>query len=207
MIAPAVQSKQASSTTWQRDFESMMPAIHRRARIAFRHLQGDARDEAVQEAVCHACMSYARLVEQGRAHAVSPSTLAHYAVARVREGRHVGSPINVRDVCSRYCQQKTCVKVRPLDRWDDGSAEWKEMLVEDKTATPADLAASRIDVPAFLASLGKRNRRIAERLATGESTAAVARLFGLTPGRVSQLRQQMSEEWRRFHGDPAPAPS
>lgn len=44
-----------------------MLAIQRRARIAFRRLNSGARDEAVQELICHACMSYARIVEQGRA--------------------------------------------------------------------------------------------------------------------------------------------
>ncbi len=169
----------------------MLPHIERHARIAFRHLRGDTRDEAVQEAVCNACQAYARLAEQGRSNAATWSSLAKYAVAQVRGGRCVGSPLNVRDVCSTYCQGRKGVRVGPLCRWDHQEGAWQEILVEDKSVTPADLAASRIDVPAFFASLSRRNRRIAEKLAMGEPTKQVANMFKISAGRVSQLRQEL----------------
>jgi hypothetical protein len=63
------------------------------------------------------------------------------------------------------------------------------------------LAASRIDYPAFLATLSRRDRRIAEMLATGEATTRVAELFGLSLGRVSQLRRELKAAWEAFHGE------
>ncbi len=71
------------------------------------------------------------------------------------------------------------------------------ILVEDKRATPADLAASRIDFPAWLKTLSQRDRRIALKLSQGESTSRVARQFRLSVGRVSQLRGELSQP-RRF---------
>ena len=35
----------------------------------------------------------------------------------------------------------------------------------------------------------------------GGRTKEVSRLFGLSPGRVSQLRRQLMEDWRRFCGE------
>ena len=39
----------------------MMPAIQRHAKIAFRHLGADAREEMIQAVVCNCCRAYARL--------------------------------------------------------------------------------------------------------------------------------------------------
>ena len=131
-------------------FVQMVPKIERHARISFRYLKGDHRDEAVQEVLCNCCAAFARLVEQGRAEAATWSSLARFAVAQVRDGRSVGNTQNVKDVTSRHCQQRKQVEVRSLHEWDDEEEQWREMLVEDKNATPADLAASRIDFPAWL---------------------------------------------------------
>ena len=57
---------------------------------------------------------------------------------------------------------------------------WNEILVGDKTATPADLAASRIDFPAWLETLNRRDRKIAMKLAVGEKPGRVARMFHLS---------------------------
>ena len=188
-----------STACWQPAFLKMLPAIERRARITFRHLKADNLAEAVQEITCNACLAYARLVDRGRADVATSASLAFYAAAQVRGGRRVGSPLNIKDVCSVYCQRRKGVKVQPLSRWNGGAGEWRDFLVEDKNATPADLAASRIDFPAFLATLSRRNRRLAEKLATGESTSRAAKLFDISAGRVSQLRHELKRAWERFH--------
>jgi hypothetical protein len=177
----------------------MLPTIERYARTAFRHLKGDSRDESAQEAVCNACRAYARLVEQDRADAATARSLARYAVAQVRAGRQVGQPMNVRDVTSVCCQRRNQLQVQLLCAWDDRQGEWQEILVEDRSVTPADLAASRIDYRAFLATLCCRDRRIAEKLATGESGGRVAELFGLSAARISQLRLELKRAWEEFH--------
>jgi hypothetical protein len=82
------------------------------------------------------------------------------------------------------------------------SGSWQEILVEDRQAGPAEIAASRIDVGAWLASLPERTRRVAEHLARGETTTAVARAFDLTPGRISQLRAALRQSWNLFQGTP-----
>jgi hypothetical protein len=185
----------ATSACWQSDFETMLLKIRRHAQIAFRGRHGDSRDEAIQEVVCHACQAYARLVDESRTDAATWSSLAKYAVARVRDGRRVGTSRNVGDVSSEYCQRRKQVQLRNLYEWDTEEEEWREIVVEDHKATPADIAATRIDFAAWLDGLSRRKRQIALALAGGESTSTVAGMFQVSAGRISQIRRELMEAW------------
>ena len=127
--------------------------------------------------------------------------LAWYAIRQLREGRRVGSKLNVRDLCSPYAQQRKGITVEQLDRYDREEGCWSEILVEDPTSTPADLAATRIDFPAWLETLSSRDRKIALKLAVGESTGRTARQFRLSNARISQLRRELKEAWDAFQGE------
>jgi hypothetical protein len=186
---------------WHAAFEAMMPTIETHARIAFRHLGDDAREEAVQETVCNACQAYARLVELGKTGVAYPSALARFGVSQTRAGRKVGGKLNVRDVLSDYCQLKKNILVERLDRFDWEEEKWAEILVEDKNAGPADTAIVRIDFSAWMQLLPCRLRKIATFLANGETTSATAKRFRLSAGRISQIRRQLFEAWHMFQGD------
>ena len=127
--------------------------------------------------------------------------MARYAVAQVKDGRKVGSKLNVRDVLSSYCQKRKKINVERLDRFDEEENAWAEVVVEDRHTGPADTARVRLDFAAWLRSLPRRNRRIAEFLALGNRTSDAARKFRLSDGRVSQLRGEWAESWRAFVGD------
>jgi len=159
----------------------------------------------VQETIARALFDYLRLVERNREHLAFAGPLARYAVAQVRQGRRIGGRLNVRDITSRYSQRRTGAVVERLDRCDNASGGWQEILVEDRHCGPDDIAATRIDFNDWLASLPKRSRSIAEKLAVGESTSSVADLFNFTPGRISQLRRELKNAWREFQGESAPA--
>lgn len=52
-----------------------------------------------------------------------------------------------------------------------------------------------------------RSRQVAEELAIGHSTGDVAKRFGLTPGRISQMRRELHQSWEEFHqGSPEDRP-
>jgi hypothetical protein len=51
-----------------------------------------------------------------------------------------------------------------------------------------------------LESVGERNRRIAVDLSLGERTRDLADRYGTTQGRISQLRREFHDDWRRFTG-------
>ena len=66
----------------------------------------------------------------------------------------------------------------------------------------------RLDFPAWRASRTERDRRILDDLMVGERTLEVAGKYGLSPGRVSQLRREFLADWHRFCGDlPPPGPA
>jgi RNA polymerase sigma factor (sigma-70 family) len=186
---------------WHADFLAMLPMIRRRAQRAFRHLKPEARDDAIQEVLASALVAFVRLVESGKAHLAYASPLTAYGICRFRAGRTVGSRLNVCDVTSRYCQVIKGVRVERLDHFDTGEEEWKEILVEDRHAGPAETAAARIDIGNWLAGLPRRQRRIAELLATGESTSEAAEKFRVSRGRVSQIRRELEESWEEFQGE------
>lgn len=79
-------------------------------------------------------------------------------------------------------------------------ADWKDVLVDGKKIDPADLAASRIDFAGWLDRMLDRNRRIAIALAEGMTTNEAAEHFGVTAGRISQLRKVFRDDWIEYHG-------
>lgn len=186
-------------------FLKLFPTIRRQARVAFRHLPWHLREEFIAEVIANTYCSYVRLVQQGKADVAFATPLADYAIKHVRGGRQVGTRMNVRDITSRYCQNQKHVEIERLHRYDREEEEWLEILVEDRHAGPAQTAAMRIDFAAWLGKLPGKLRRIAEALALGEATKAVAGKFGLSPARISQLRRELKMSWDEFIGDHVPA--
>ena len=202
MIVRVQTGEQSPKTsTVQEAFLAMLPAITEYARFSLREWRGEAKQELLQEVVANCFVAYHRLVERGKADLAFPSVLVGFALRQILSGRRVGSRLNARDVMSRQAQQVHGVTVERLDRFDDPEGEWKEALVEDKKAGPAETAAARIDFGTWLRSLPNRDRRIAEMLATGEKTGVVAERFGLTAGRVSQLRSLFETSWQQLQGE------
>ena len=97
MIRIASQPKPATPP-WHETFLRMLPAIRQHARISFRHLGPEAREEAIQSVVCNACCAMARLAELGKLDLAYASVLARFGVAQVRDGRMTGGHLNCRDV-------------------------------------------------------------------------------------------------------------
>ena len=84
--------------------------------------------------------------------------------------------------------------------WYDPEDCCHELLAESRNATPADLAASRIDFSDWLRALPCRHRRIAQYLSLGNRTANAAKKFRVSQGRISQLRRELAENWKKFTG-------
>ena len=114
---------------------------------------------------------------------------------------HLGRPLNCKDISSAYCQRVKGVVVERLDHYDRNEEAWQEILVPDRTCTPAELAASRIDFPGWLDTLRRRDRRIAMTLAGGETTSRTARKFHISSARVSQIRRQLQHAWYQYQSE------
>lgn len=203
MIVSTKKPRPKLAAKHKRLFVAMLPKIIEMAHIAFRELDSEAKQEATAEVVASACVMFAALVQQGRESLAYPTVLGMYGVKRVKIGRKAATPMNVRDVASKYCQLKKGVQIERLDKYDRDTQGWQEILVEDRNAGPADVAATRIDFASWLHTLRRRDRRIAETLSVGETTGDVARRFRVSPSRISQLRSELKESWDGFCGNVA----
>jgi hypothetical protein len=199
MIAITKQVHQDARAKENDRFLDMLPRIRNQARLAFRRLRPEHKDELVQEVVVNAYSAFVRLVHRGKADVAFATPLANFAIRQVIAGRRVATKPSVRDIMSPQARAANGIVVERLDVFDEEQCQWRQALVEDRHAGPAEIAAARIDVAAWLRSLSRRNRRIAKILAMGETTTDVARRFNLSRPRVSQLREELRASWEKFH--------
>jgi hypothetical protein len=135
---------------WHAQFLSMLPQIKTSAAIAFRGLDPEAREEAIQEVIANAVVAYARLVQLKKVGLAYPTVLARYAVAQIKAGRKVGTKLNVRDVSSEYAQRQKGFSLERLDQFDRNEEAWIEVFVEDRNSGPAVVATTKIDFTEWL---------------------------------------------------------
>jgi hypothetical protein len=183
------------------NFLEMLPAILRQATFAFRKLSHEAREESIAEVMAIAYGTYARLVERGKEDVAFATPLAQYSIRQVRSGRFLGGRQRPRDVMLAHDQTGGRTVVERLDHFDREESQWREIVVEDHRAGPAEIAACRIDFASWLRLLPIRRRKIALTLARGETTSEAAKKFKVTAGRISQLRLLLKESWEGFQGE------
>jgi hypothetical protein len=90
---------------WHEVFLKRAPQIEQHAKIAFRHLDPEARAESVQNALYSACSAVARLAGLNKLDLCYPSVPGLFAVAQSKDGRKLGRPLNCQDVSKAYCQR------------------------------------------------------------------------------------------------------
>ena len=87
-----------------------------------------------------------------------------------------------------------------LDRYDREEEVWEEILIPDKTCTPAELAASRIDFPEWLDTLTPRDRKVAFALPLERRPAHRPQVPPLAGPRVADSAA-IVQAWRAFQGE------
>jgi hypothetical protein len=130
------------------------------------------------------------------------TALASFAVRAVWSGRRVTGSESSQDVLSVTAKLRHGVKVFHLPA--NGALAingWQEAVADNTRTPPDEQAAFRIDFPAWLQTRSDRDRRLIVDLAAGERTGDVARKYGLSAGRVSQLRRAFCADWARFCGE------
>jgi hypothetical protein len=202
MIATARNPRRkACSSRWNDKFLHLLPTIREQAEFAFRGVPIDAQEELVQETIAAAYGLFVSLCRRGRSARVYPMPLCRYAVRHVHEGRRIGSRCNRRDIASPCTCAAKRVTVERLDRFNPRRGEWREVLVEDRTACPAEIVMTWLDFASWLSTLSNRDRQLAEKLVLGETTGRVARTFRISAARVSQLRRELCANWHKFVGE------
>ena len=190
-------SSSTSSGSWQDRFQALLPEIDRQLEFVLTRLPHGEREEARQAILVAVVFAYRRLVEQGREELAYAAPLVRFGYCRYRAGRLPEGGTNSFDVGSPRWRRTTGLQAESLADCQETLA-----LADQKRATPAEIAALRVDFAAWMATLSARDRRLTAALARGEATRAVAETFRLTAGRVSQLRRELHASWRRFVGEP-----
>jgi hypothetical protein len=197
MIA-VINERQYHESNWQSEFVAMLPEIRKWLQLAFRRLGPEAREDAIEEGIVHTLLSYSRLHSRGCEEKANASSLAWYAVRAVRRGRPAVGRMNGKEPLSRYAQVGSGI------RFERQNGEWIDKLVADKRASVPDQVAAKIDVRAWFGTLTKHMNGVAKDLAVGYSTSEVAKKYGVTAGRISQLRRILEESWMAFQRETLP---
>ena len=204
-----------ASANLQERFMSILPRIETHARIYFRDLRcAVRRADCVAEAVAIAWKWFCRLIEKGKDVTKFVSTLASLAARSVRAGRRCYGGVHGNDVMNPVAQRRHGFRVELLPSPRTGLDElyaaphgqrvqdaYEERLQDNTRTPPPDQAAFRIDFAVWLKTLTPRERRIIRAMAMNERTKELARTFELSPGRISQMRRDFRDDWRRFVGD------
>jgi hypothetical protein len=186
---------------------SVMPRVVAHGRCYCRHLRAERQEEAVAEMVALAWKWHLRLAERGKDATRFPTAIAGFAARAVGSGRRLAGMDRARDALSPLAQRRRGFAVGKLPDCSTLDGSPLDEALHDSTKSPPDeMAALRIDLPRWLATLGTRDRRIALDMALGFRTQELAAAYRLSAARVSQLRRQFHRSWRQFQGElPAPA--
>jgi hypothetical protein len=98
------------------------------------------------------------------------------------------------DVLSRHAQWNKGYAVQSLGEGNPHSP-WQELVVENCRTSPAELASLRIDFTEWIQRLDQFRRRVALRLATGDTTKEAARYFQISASRISLPSSQDFNAW------------
>ncbi|MBY0524753.1 MAG: hypothetical protein K2R98_15215 [Gemmataceae bacterium] len=185
----------------QRVFEqSILPRVESHARIQFRATRCPAtREDQIAEAIGLAFKWFRQLVRRRKDATKFPCTLATFAVKAVRSGRRVCGQLKPKDVLSERAQQQRGFYVGKLP--DVSTLETNplmEALIDNRISPVPDQVAFRIDWPAWLLTRTARDRRLIRQMGMHERTTDLSRSFGLSPARISQLRQEFHRSWCVF---------
>jgi hypothetical protein len=220
MTQSLAPSTSPSSEPLRTGFLALLPKLRTHALIYFRDVAcPDTRADKVAETVALAWAWYRRLHKRGKDVARFPMAFVFLVARAVKCGRRLCGQEKRNDVLSLAAQQCRGFRVQSLPsstrasvdslysspHGQDAQDAYEELLRDNRQTPVPDQVAFRLDLPCFLRSLSERDRRLAAFLALGHSATRAAAAFGMSPARVTQLRQGWCRQWRRCQDeDPFP---
>jgi hypothetical protein len=177
-------------------FTALIQKIENYAGARFRHLDPEARQEAIQNVLALAWFRFLDLAAAGKHEdAAVVDSMIYWSIIHTSQGRRGHGCDGLKAKCALdYGRRgKAGVKVDRLNL---------DLHVSLESPVPTQ-AAFRVDTPAWLATLTDRNREIAIDLGLGYSTGEVAKRSGVSPARVSQLRREFVDSYHEFHDEAA----
>jgi len=171
---------------------AVLPVVRAYAYRACAGYNAEYREDFIAEAVSAAFVSFASLLKRGCASRVTAGRLAYFAVKHVRSGRHVGGSQNGAKDAMTPRNGRSPVRFGTID---DLPYVLHHALVDNTRSPVPEQAAFRIDFSTFLAEQPEKKQKVAVLLAQGHRGKDVATMVGITPGRVTQIRQELDCEW------------
>ncbi len=186
-------------------FLRLLPRIEMHGQIYFRDVRCPSRKaDAIQEMRALAWKWFVRLARRGKNPGDFVATFVRLVARAVNSGRRLAGMESAKDVMNSRTQKRRDFAItRVPDIGTQSESPWTDALKDNFATPPPDAAAFRIDFPQWLTTLSERDRRMVNRFILGERTNEMARRFGLSKARVSQLRREFLQGWARFHGEAA----
>jgi hypothetical protein len=181
----------------------VLPRLKTHAAVCLRDVRcPHRRDELRSELFALGWAWYVRPVDQGKRPEQFPTAIATFAGRAVKAGRRLCGQDKVNDVLSPLAQRRRGFAVSSLPQFSSLDGNAFDEALHDNTRTPPDeQAAFRCDFPDWVRTRWHRDRRLIDDLMLGERPADLAAKFGLSPGRLSQLRREFFDDWSRFCGE------
>ncbi len=193
----------AGASQFEATYLRLMPTVLRVARYHFRHVGcPDRRQDLVCEVLALCWLWHGRLAAQARDPAAFATVFAMTAARAVNSGRRLCGQEKARDALSPVCQRRREFTASPLPAGSNLDGILFDAALHDNHRSPVpDQVQFRLDFPAWLATLPGPKRRLVGRLAEGHRTKDLAGEFGLSEGRISQLRREFQAGYAAFCGD------
>ena len=186
--------------TAQRQFVDMVPEIQCRARITFRHLNPEAKEEAVAEVLAMCWQNHMQCILRGKA--VPASSLAHYATKSLKSGRALCGQ-NSTDVLAPRTKLRGRATVERLNVSADGWWDRSEALEDRRTwEQPYERVRIKHDYGAFLhrPEVTDQEREVFNLLAEGHRTGEIAGQLDVSAPRVCQIKGAIGLKLEGFMG-------
>lgn len=184
----------------QAGFLALLPRIQLHAQVFFRHLKcAHKKADAIAETIALAWLWYLRLARRGKDASRFVTVLAAFAARATRSGRRLCGQERAKDAMSSLAQRRHGFAVGKLPDVStlDGNP-WDEALIDNTQSAIIDQVCFRCDFPAWRGTRTDRDRRLIDELLCGERTQDVARKYGLSSSRISQLRRELHADWLTF---------
>jgi len=184
-------------------FLAIRERIEMHARICFRHIRcWFQKDDLIAETIALAWKWFRRLAQKGKDAREFASVLASYAARAVRSGRRVTRQLKPQDVLSEVARQRHGFYVGKLPDFSTLDTNPLSDALIDNTRSPVpEQVQFRLDFPAWLGTRTDRDRCLIGDMMTGQRTLDLSRRYGLSPGRISQLRREFHDDWQHFCGE------
>lgn len=162
--------------SWDSDVE---PVIRKYASRVFRGTPNI--DELVSDAVSLGWEAWNAAQKR-----IKPNRFAYYACLRVKCERQFRQSVRSIETPSLHGE------VKPL------RGELTDAIATRPGDNPATIARLQVDFAAWLLALTESKAAYLECFLMGETTSEVAAKFGVSWGRVSQIRRELLEHWKVF---------